>query len=189
MSIDPSEVISSINELRTNPNGFGDKIQTLSTYFDEKDEKKSKILRVPGSNVGIKTTEGKAAYVEAANFLKNDAVAVSAFEPCDGLTKVAQDFLDQVVNTDPSKISDIDMDEIIAKHGEFTGNFSRSMEFGANSSEQVVVNLVVCDGDKTRGQRESLLNGNLKRVGVATGKHGTYRTCTVIVSCTKWSDK
>ena len=90
---------------------------------------------------------------------------------------------------DPSSVGDINMDEIIDRHGEFNGNFSRAMEFGANTSEQVVINLVVSDGDKSRGQRDSLLNGNLKIVGVATGKHEIYRTCTVIVSCTQFMDK
>ena len=185
MSINAEEVISEINELRTNPGAFGDKIEKYVSYFAAKS---GKILRVPGSNVGIKTNEGKDAYIEAANFLKNEATAVSAFEPSDGLTAIAQDCLDIVVKEDPSKIGDINMYEIIAKHGEFTGNFSRAMEFGANTSEQVVINLVVSDGDKTRVQRYSLLNANLKRIGVATGKHDTYRTCTVIVSCTKFTE-
>ena len=186
MSIDAQEVISEINELRTYPSRYGNKIQKYSNYFDEKS---GKILRVPGSNVGIKTNEGRDGYLEAADFLKNEATAVSAFEPSDGLTAIAQDFLDQVVRMDPSRVGEINMDDIIARHGEFTGNFSRAMEFGANTSEQVVINLLVSDGDKTRGQRDSLLNANLKRIGVATGKHDTYRTCTVIVSCTKWTDK
>ena len=185
MSITAEDVIAEINELRTNPSGYAQKIRKYAGYFDSAS---GKILRVPGSNVGIKTNEGKEAYEEAATFLSS-ASPVEAFEPADGLTAIAQDFLDQVVKMDPSKVGEINMDDIIAKHGEFTGNFSRAMEFGANTSEQVVINLVVSDGDKTRGQRDSLLNGNLKRIGVATGKHDTYRTCTVIVSCTKFTDK
>ena len=90
---------------------------------------------------------------------------------------------------EPSRVGEISMDEIINRHGEFNGNFSRAMEFGANTSEQVVINLVVSDGDKSRGQRDSLLNANLKKIGVATGKHDTYRTCTVIVSCTQFTEK
>ena len=186
MSINAEEVISEINQLRTNPKGYGYKIVKYSEYFDDKS---GKILRVPGATVGIKTTEGKEGYSEAADFLKYEAQTVCAFEPSEGLNAIAQDFLDKIIKMDPSRVSEINMDDIIARHGEFTGNFSRAIEFGSNTSEQVVINLVVCDGDKTRGQRDSLLNGNLKRVGVATGKHDTYRTCTVIVSCTKFTDK
>ena len=80
------------------------------------------------------------------------------------------------------------MDSIISKHGSFTGKFSRSMEFGAASAEQVIVNLVVSDGDKTRGQRDALLNKEVKKVGIATGTHDTYRTASVIVACTKFEN-
>ena len=181
MSIKVEEIINQINQLRTDPKAYGEKLQLYSTYFDD-----SKILRVPGSNIGIRTTEGRDGYIEAANFLKNEAEAVKPFEENHGLTLIAQEFLDSVVKVDPSEVGDISMDEIINKYGEFNGNFSRAMEFGANTSEQVVINLVVSDGDKTRGQRDSLLNGNLKLIGVATGKHEIYRTCTVIVSCTEF---
>ena len=178
------DIIAEINELRTNPRGYAQKIRQYKEYFS------GKILRLPGSSVGIKTTEGPDAYEEAATFLESaDTQEVCAFETSDGLTKVAQDFLEAVNNTEPSRVGEINMEDIIARHGEFTGNFSRAMEFGASTSEQVVINLVVSDGDKARGQRDSLLNGGLKRVGVATGPHNTYRTCTVIVSCTKFTDK
>ena len=176
------DIIAEINELRTNPRGYAQKIRQYKGYFS------GKILRIPGSTVGIKTQEGPDAYEEAAKFLE-DTQAVCAFESSGGLTRVAQDFLEKVTNSDHSRVGEINMENIIARHGEFTGNFSRAMEFGAGTSEQVVINLVVSDGDKARGQRDSLLNGGLKRVGVATGKHNTYRTCTVIVSCTKFTDK
>ena len=186
MSINAEDVIAEINELRTNPKGYGGKIEQYSTYFDDKS---GKILRVPGSNVGIKTSEGRDGYLEAANFLRDEAEPVEAFQESRGLTAIAQEFLDAVVKMEPSRVGEISMDEIINRHGEFNGNFSRAMEFGANTSEQVVINLVVSDGDKSRGQRDSLLNANLKKIGVATGKHDTYRTCTVIVSCTQFTEK
>ena len=73
------------------------------------------------------------------------------------------------------------MEEIIAKHGEFTGNFSRAMEFGADTSEKVVMNLVVCDGDKTRGQREALLNGNLTSLEISLSKGFVSLTISNII--------
>ena len=52
---------------------------------------------------------------------------------------------------------------------------------GGVSPDQVVIDLLVGDGDKTRYQRNALLNPNLKRIGVAYGKHQTFGECTVIV--------
>ena len=80
------------------------------------------------------------------------------------------------------------MDPIIDRHGKFTGNFKRLVEFGANSPEQVIINLVVSDGDKSRGHREALLLDNLKYVGVAHGTHDTYRTCSVITCATQFEN-
>jgi len=62
------------------------------------------------------------------------------------------------------------------------------MEFGGSSAEQVIVNLIVSDGDKTRGQRITLLNNNLKKVGIAHGKHDTYKTASIIVGCTHFEN-
>ena len=80
------------------------------------------------------------------------------------------------------------MEEIIEKYGTFCGNFSRAIDFGGETPEQVLTNLIVSDGDPSRGQRESLLSTDLKSVGVANGKHDIYRHCTVIVSCTKFEN-
>ena len=57
-----------------------------------------------------------------------------------------------------------------------------------NSPEQVVINLLVCDGDPGHGLRDALLLKDLKYVGVATGPHETMRTCTVIVAVTDFKN-
>ena len=50
--------------------------------------------------------------------------------------------------------------------------------------ELVAVNLIVSDGDPSRGNRELLLDPELKKIGIATKKHDTYGKLTYIVSCT-----
>ena len=62
------------------------------------------------------------------------------------------------------------------------------MDFGGETPEQAVINLIVSDGDKSRGQRDSLLSTEIKRVGLANGKHDTYRHCTAIVTCTEFEN-
>ena len=85
-------------------------------------------------------------------------------------------------------LENIDMEEIINKYGTFSGSFSRAMDFGGETPEQAVINLIVSDGDKSRGQRESLLSTEIKRVGVANGEHNAYRHCTAIVTCTEFEN-
>ena len=80
------------------------------------------------------------------------------------------------------------MNEIIEKYGSFSGNFNRSMEFGGENAEQVIMNLIVNDGDKSRSQRDSLLDGNLKVVGLASGKYKYFGNCSMIVSSTTFNN-
>ena len=175
------QLVDEINEARTNPAGYASKVEAYIPHFTDK------ILKIPNSRVGIKTQEGAAAYEECVNFLRS-AEPTEAHIPSRGLTRIANDFLSGVQSVEPSQIATIDMNAIIDKYGSFQGNFSRAMEFGGSTPEQVVVNLLVSDGDQSRSQRDALLNPILKRVGVSQGKHDIYRTVTIIVSCTKFEN-
>ena len=175
------DLVKELNELRRDPKGYSYKVMKYKDYLQ------GNILRIPGNKFGIKTEEGPAAYDEAISFLKT-ANPVEEMTPSKGLCKIAVDFLGMVQKADPNNLGDIDMDPIINRYGTFVGNFSRSMEFGGATPEQVIVNLVVSDGDKSRGQRDALLNDSLKKCGVASGKHDTYRTATIIVGCTKFEN-
>ena len=81
-----------------------------------------------------------------------------------------------------NKDAEPDLDAAIDRHGQAAGYIKRLVEFGAHSPEQVVINLLVCDGDPGHGLRDALLLKDLKYVGVATGEHSEMRTCTVIVA-------
>ena len=175
------QLVNKINEFRTNPRGYAKKINEYVSYF------KGKTLRMPGSNVGIRTEEGAAAYIEAVDFLsKQDGV--EPLEPSKGLGRICHDFMTEAQKVDPDQLGNIDLEEIIAKYGSFSGNLNRAMDFGGEDPEQVLINLIVCDGDPNRGNRESLLSTDLKKVGVANATHPTYRFCTLIISCTKFKN-
>ena len=174
------DLVEEINRVRANPSSYVDKIEECKGYFT------GKILKRPNSNVGIKTQEGADAYEECAKFLRT---AESADEtiPSKGLTKIANELL-EVVQKDASQINTVDMSAIIDKYGSFTGAFNRVMECGGATPEQVIINLLVSDGDKSRSQRDALLNKSLKRIGVASGKHDIYKNATIIILCTQFQN-
>ena len=177
-----SGLVDEINFLRTNPRRYSNKVLPYTKYFN------GKILRIPGTGAGIKTIEGADAYREAVTFLDNHS-RIEAFEASKGMCKIAEDLLKEVQRREPGQLSTIDMESIISKYGTFNGNFSRAIDFGGETPEQVLINLLVSDGDPSRGQRDSLLSTDLKIVGVANGTHRTYKKCTVIVTCTKFYSK
>ena len=176
-----ADLVKEVNELRTNPKKYAEKVQTYTKYF------KGKVLRIPGTNTGIKTEEGVNAYNDAVEFLTKQP-NIEPLDPSKGMCKIAEDLLYEVQNRDPSELNDIDMEAIIAKYGNFYGNFARAVDFGGANPEHVIVNLIVSDGDPSRSQRESLLSKDLRRVGVANGKHAYYRHCSIIVCCTKFEN-
>jgi len=173
------DLLKEVNELRTNPKGYAEKIEKNKQYF------KDKIYRHPDDKNKVRTEEGAEAYDEAIDFLKNKAVAVEALTPSKGLNKIAIDILTEYQKDIDAKL---DLDAIIGKHGTLQGAYKQVVQFGSSRPEQIIINLVVSDGDKTRGQRDALLMEDMKKVGVAYGTHETYRNLTVITECSKFEN-
>jgi hypothetical protein len=176
------EIFNELNELRTDPEGYSDKVAKYKDYFED-----DIILRIPGVLHGIRTEEGPAPYIEAAEFLKK-ATPVCETTPSKGLFSIASDLLKMIQKEDPNNIGKIDMDSIIKKYGSFSGDFHRSIQFGGTSGEHTIMDLVACDGDKSKSQREALLNNNLKKVGIASGRHDKCRFVNIILACTQFNN-
>ncbi len=175
------DLIMEINLLRTNPKKYAKTISKYMNYF------KGKLLCLPESNAGIQTEEGVEAFKEAVDFL-NKQPKIEPLKPSKGLCRIAEDFISIYQKPDSGDLANKDMEEIINKYGSFSGSFSRAMDFGGETPEMAIINLVVSDGDPSRGQRESLLSTEIKRIGVANGKHDTYRHCSAIITCTEFEN-
>ena len=175
------DLIMEINLLRTNPKKYAKTISKYMNYF------KGKLLCLPESNAGIQTEEGVEAFKEAVDFL-NKQPKIEPLKPSKGLCRIAEDFISIYQKPDSGDLANKDMEEIINKYGSFAGSFSRAMDFGGETPEMAIINLVVSDGDPSRGQRESLLSTEIKKIGVANGKHDTYRHCSAIITCTEFEN-
>ena len=175
------DLIMEINLLRTNPKIYAKTISKYMDYF------KGNLLCLPGSNAGIQTEEGIEAFKEAINFL-NKQPKIEPLKPSKGLCRIAEDFIAIYQKPDSGDLANKDMEVIINKYGSFAGSFSRAMDFGGETPEMAIINLVVSDGDPSRGQRESLLSTETKKIGVANGDHKTYRHCSAIITCTEFEN-
>ena len=173
------ELVKEINSFRTNPKEYAKKIKKYISYFN------GKLLKLPGNEASIETQEGPAAYEEAIDFLSKQN-GIEPFEPSKGLGRISRDFISEIQKINPDDLDKIDLDKIIAKYGKFSGNLSRALDFGGETPEQVLVNLIVGDGDPSREQRDSLLSSDLKKVGIGFGKHEEFKYVTVIITCTKF---
>ena len=174
-------LVNEINKLRSNPPAYGDKLLSFKSCF------KDFVVKFPGQKVGMQTQEGFAAYEEAAKHLKT-LKPISDMSASKGLCRIAKDYLAKMSECSPEEVENIEIDSIIKKYGKFKGTFNNAMDFGSDTPELVVVNLVVSDGDPSRANRDLLLNPELKRIGIANGKHKGYGSLTIIVSCTEFKN-
>ena len=177
----PKEIIEEINKLRENPSLYAKKVEEYSTYFNDK------IFKLPNLNIKIQTQEGAAPYIETVEYLKTKE-KINTLIPSKALCEIAQEIADNLVDSETGEIDEELHEQIIDKHGSFSGKFTRAMDFGGFTSEQVVINFLVCDGDVDRTQREPLLGEGLKKIGVAFGNHNIYRTICVLVTCSEFNN-
>ena len=98
------------------------------------------------------------------------------------------DYLEKCKDCDPEEIGNIEISPIIEKYGSFKYEFHNAMDFGSDTPELVVVNLVVSDGDPSRANRDLLLNPENHKIGIATGTHAEYGNLTIILSCTEFKN-
>ena len=177
----PKEIVREVNALRANPKEYAKKVLKYLDYFN------NDIIKVPGTNIGVKTQEGQEPYKETAEYLES-LEPREQFVASKALCEIAEEILAKIKDSETGDIEDGEAEEIIDKHGNFSGKFTRAMDFGGFSSEQVVINFLVCDGDPNRTQRDPVMNPGLKKVGVAYDKHELYQSVAVLVSCSDFEN-
>ena len=175
------ELVNEINKVRRNPSAFADKLLGFKDCF------KDTVCKLPSQKTAVQTQEGFAAYEEAAQKLKT-LQPICDMGASKGLSRIAKDYLEKMKECSPDEVEKIEMEPIINKYGSFSGEFNNAMDFGSETPELVVINLVVSDGDPSRANRDLLLNPELKRIGIANGKHEDYGSLTIIVSCTEFTN-
>lgn len=166
-------VLKELNVARTNPKEFSKKILDYERYFEDK------VLKIPG-HTPIQTFEGFQSFKEAAEFLHNSAT-ISPLIVNSYLTRIAEDALGVVTqSSDIDAILGLNIEPFIEKHGKVVGIFNETIDYGSETPELVVINMIVDDGDLSRPNRSAALNPKFKIVGVAVGSNKGYKNCTLI---------
>jgi len=176
------QIFDEINSARKDPNQYAEKVLKYVDYFD------GKTLKIPGKTAYISTKEGAEAFKELGDVLKTSQ-GMEPFEPSKGLFKISNEFLNSSQNCDVDQMDKIDVTKIMEKYGNFKGEFDQAMEFGSENPEEIVINLLVSDGDSSREYRNILLNPKLKKIGIASGKHSSFPNYTVIMACIDFENK
>jgi hypothetical protein len=128
-----------------------------------------------------------APYDECIKYLRT-ADTSPRLVPSKGLTGIADELM-KVLLKDYNKISSVDMESLRNKYGTTSGSFNRIVQCGGTTPEQVVVHLLVCDGDKNRRQREATLSKTYKKIGLASAEHESFSRASIIILVTSFENK
>lgn len=163
------ETLAELNLVRKSPKEYAKKVLEYKKYYNGNE------LRFPGE-ITIITNEGEKAVDECYNVL-NQTPDLTEFKISAGLSKAAKDLVDMQSGT--NKIGHTGSDgsspfDRMDRYGKWGVAAAENVDYGNNVAEKIVMSLLIDDGVSSRGHRESILNPELKFIGLAYGSHKAY---------------
>ena len=178
------DVISELNNARTNPVGFAEYLVEFRKFFV------GNYIQIPGRDFII-TKEGVSAVNEAIEFLRT-AKPVPPLAISRGISLAAKS---HVENQGPEGfISHRGTDgsspmDRMNRFGELEGAWGECIDFGSNTARRIVMQLIIDDGVKDRGHRKAIFNPKFNVTGAAFGPHSGYGSMCVIDFATGFKEK
>jgi uncharacterized protein YkwD len=170
------DILRETNRARTDPAGYAEHLEAMLPHFD------GLVLRMPGSKVGIRTTEGAAAVREAIGYLRRQR-PMPAMTWSDGLWRAARDHARDQGPTGAMGHNGSDgstMDQRIRRYGAWEVTAAENIDYGSTTAREVIISLIVDDAVPGRGHRRNIFNAQLKVMGAACADHQRYRRMCVI---------
>ena len=178
------EVVEELNLARSQPKTYAEFLMDYSKLFVGRE------LREPGE-VTILTQEGRSAVNEAIRFLRNQK-SLPYLTPSKGMSRAAADMVRMQETT--NQIGHVGRDgsnfaDRINRYGKWDGTCAENIDYGNNTARKIVMALIIDDGVSSRGHRKSIFNSELRRVGVACGRHQAFRYMCVIDYAARYVEK
>ena len=170
-----AQIIEEVNRIRLNPKTYAKKLRSYINHFEDN------VLRLPQYKNGIIFNEGAVAFQDAANYL-DSLPKLKVLITDDALSQAAETIANEMTfHDDLASMNKINRQQIIDSYGVYEGEFGQSTDFGSQTSELVVMNLVVDDGNSQRRNRKMLFNEKFTKIGCGSCKHPTFHACSVLL--------
>ena len=177
------ELCDEHNKLRKNPECYIPLLRKVLILI-----RRNNILHLQGERP-FKTIEGKEAVLEAINYLSNmnkslvEKLSNRLFIISDYLNKASIDHADDIgynsstshIGSDNSHINDR-----VEKYCDWGGGLAESLDFGTIKAQNIMLKLLICDGDKKRTQRNYIFDPGFIYFGAGFSMHIKYKKCCVI---------
>ena len=169
------EIFNEHNKLRKNPKLYIQKLEKSLNFYQNNILSKENEIPIP-------TYEGINAVKNAINFLRNQ-------EPVQELIyskEMSLSCKDLVNDIGPKGLVTHEGTEIkniynrLEKYCDWDGVIAENLDFGFKIPENIIMNMIIDDGDENRYQRKNLFYPDFKYVGIGVGPHRDYGICVVI---------
>jgi hypothetical protein len=183
-SAEERAVVLELTRIRMFPRAYAKYLRALGLRFD------GTLWRLR-DHVPIRTREGRAAILEAADFLERVAPIPGQLRVSEGLHASA---LDHVLDQGPTgQTGHVGADgstfqERIRRHGRAESQIGEVINYGEETPRMTVIQLVIDDGVPDRGHRKNIFDPAFKVAGAAIGFHKGYGAMTVVDLADAFSD-
>ncbi len=169
-------VVREINKIRVFPREYAKYLRALGTHFE------GTLWRLR-NHVPIRTHEGRAAVLEAAEFLEKVQPVPGVVAFSEGLHLAAWDHVaDQGPTGQTGHVgaNGSTFRQRIEGRGQPGSLIGEVINYGDETPRMMVIQLVIDDGVPGRGHRKNIFNPDFKVAGAAIGPHKTYGTMVVV---------
>lgn len=177
-------VLDELNLARTNPQTY---VRILEDY---RRQFKGRLVQRPGK-IDLQTIEGTAAVDEAIRALKQRQ-PMAGFRVSRGMSRAA---MDHVKDTGPRGTTGHQGADgsspftRMQRYGAYARAAAENIGYGNESGREVVIQLIVDDGVRSRGHRNNILDDRLQVVGIACGPHRKYAVMCVQTFASDYEEK
>ena len=161
-------VIREMNLARQNPSLYATFVQDLRSRMN------GNVLVLPG-HTRIRTREGTRALDEAIHFLQT-AQPLQPLASSSGMSRAAADHCaDQAGGGFGHEGRDRShAGQRIARYGTWSGGWAENISYGKSSARDVVLALIIDDGQPARKHRKNIFNPSYNYAGAAFGRHARF---------------
>ncbi len=164
------DIILELNKVRTDPSRYADEYiaPRKASYF-------GRTYRVAGQ-IDLRTNEGVTAVNECITALRR-AAPREILLPSMALSAAAADHMNDQSGTGRTGHTGgdgSDLRERIERYGDRGSRIGENISYGPADAREVLIQLLVDDGVRSRGHRKNIMNKDFRYVGSAFGSHAKY---------------
>ncbi len=175
-------VVREMNLARQHPEIYAGYLEELRGRF------RGNLFVLTGHTM-LRTCEGVGAVNEAIRFLRRARpLAPLTFSPGMSLA-AAEHTADQADGSFGHRGSDrSNPGDRISRHGIWSGLCGENIFYGESSAREIVIALIIDDGERAREHRKNIFNPSFNFAGAAIGPHARYGTVCSIDFAADYAD-